>query len=85
MRQSTRDGTSFKGDAWENCSLPGKAEKGKEKKSQSKGYSNQGDKKKDFSKINFFYCDEMRQYATKFPYKKAGKKPLGGAEGEALS
>lgn len=85
IRWITRDGTSYKHDDEENHALDRKRKKWKGSKSQSKGDSYQGSKKKDFSKIIFFYCHELGHYATKCPRRKADKKPSRGVESEALA
>lgn len=63
----------------------GKEKKGKGKKCQSKGYFGQASKKKDLSKIECFHYHELGHYATKYPHKKANKKPSEGATCEALA
>jgi len=82
---NTIDGTSFKGEDGENFAMVGKGKKGKGKKSQTKPKSNQGGKKKYFSKIKCFSCHEFGHYATKCPHKNSSKKNSRGEVGEAFA
>ena len=60
IRQSTKDGTSFKYKE-EYFSLFKKGKK-------SKGNKSQGEEgKRDFSKVKCFHCHEHDNYASKFP------------------
>ena len=49
--QNTRDGSSSKTDAEDNCALVGKAKKGKWKASHSKSESSKAGQKRDFSNV----------------------------------
>lgn len=37
------------------------------------------------SKIKCFNCHDLGHFSIKFPHKKVGKKPLGGAESEVIA
>ena len=82
---NTIDGTLSKGGDEEKTALYGKEMNGKQKNSQSKPESNQGGKKKYFSKIKCLHCHEFRKYATKCPHKKERKNTLRGVASEALA
>ena len=79
--KNTRDGSSSKTNDEENCTLAGKARKGKGKVSHSKSDYCHGGKKKNMSKVNFFHCHELGHFATNFLLKKSSR----GAAGEALA
>ena len=66
--------------------MVGKRKKGKGKKTQIKSESNKNNgKKKDMSKIKFFHCHELKNYAKKCLHNKSTKNPSGGAASEALA
>lgn len=85
IRRNTIDGSSSKHDDEENCALAGKAKKGKGKSYLSKSDFSEGGNMKDMSKIKFFHCHEIGNYATKCSHKKTGKNCFGGAIGKSLA
>ena len=85
FRWNTRDGSSSKTDDEENCTLGGKADKGKGKKSYSKFETGKEGKKCDMYRVKNFHCHEHGHYATNCPQKKNNNKALGSVVGEALA
>ena len=56
------------------------------KKNKAKGKKSQDEEgKRDLSKIKFFHCGKHGNYALNYPQKKASKKELAIAAGEALA
>ena len=67
FKQNTKDGSSYKNEDEEDCSLAAKAKKGKGKKFHSKSESGKDGKKRDMSRVKCFHCHKHGHYATNCP------------------